>query len=66
MCSFYFRQSEVVNALNRLIQKYNQMTLSDYHDLIEKYVAEEDPSEVALLDIFNAQRDVENILNNRL
>lgn len=66
MCLFYSRQKEVVKALYILAQKYNQKTLSDYHDLIEKYGAEEDPYEVALHDIFNLQTDLEHILKNRL
>lgn len=64
MCPFYSRQKEVVKALYILAQKVNQKTLADYHNLIEKYGAEEDPSEVALYDIFNLQKDLENILNN--
>lgn len=64
MCPFYSRQKEVVKALYILAQKVNQKTLADYHSLIEKYSAEEDPSAVALYDIFNLQKDLENILNN--
>lgn len=66
MCPFYSKQKEVVKALYILAQKYNQKTLADYHDLIEKYGAEEDPSAVALADIFNLRTDLENILNNRI
>lgn len=64
MCPFYTRQREVVKALYTLAQKVNQKTLADYHDLIEKYGAEEDPSAVALYDIFNVQKDIDSILKN--
>lgn len=64
MCPFYTRQREVVKALYILAQKYNQKTIADYHDMVKKYGAEEDPSAVALTDIFNVQNDIDSILKN--